>query len=800
MSEWRTTTDDGVTITRACAWSPPGCHPVGCGLRVHVKDGVVTKIEGDPEHPVTKGALCVRCLALKDYIYHPDRITKPVKRAREDRGLDKWEETTWDDALDIIEKNAKEIQAKYGPESIVVFGGTGREGNNYYNLLGNAIFDTPNTCYAQGGWSCYGPRMSNTAFMMGGGYPEIDYAQKFWERYDHEGYHVPDVILLWGKEPLKSNPDGLWGHALLEMMDRGSKIIMVDPRITWLGTRCEMVLQLRPGTDAALAMAMLNIMFTEGLYDREWCERWTFGLDEFIERCATMPPEKAAEICGLDVEDIYRAARMYGEAEHSGVIWGLAVDQNPNGAQVGQCLIAMMAITGNLDAPGGTLLGGVDNSYSTYQDDRVAANSVEAEKEEEEVKEANQTQVQMMTGYGFAMENGYLTEERWAKRIGATTYPAVCAIIWTVHPDEFLKTLETGEPYQMHMAMFSSSNPCGPAISNEPNRWCEALKKLDFNFATDLFHNATTMACCEVVLPLASTIEHNAMVITHYGMNASFYGAEQKCVQIGECKSDVEIMLALGQRMHPEFWGRWDNEDDYNDFNGLNGILKWKQLQEKVVIMTEEPYYKYEKGMLRPDGQPGFATITGRLELYANAYENWGDDPLPYYVEPPFGPVSTPELMEEYPFVLTSGARKYSTFHSEQHQIACLREIDPLPDTEINPKDAERLGIQDGDWVKVTTPFGSYKQVAKVTPIIKEGVAHSTHAWWYPEQDPNEPNLYGNFKSNCNVGFPNGYVGKQGFGNLDKCLICKIEKTDNDVTDIKSSADIIRIAGEGKLA
>lgn len=131
---------------------------MGCGLRVHVKDGKVTKVEGDPEHPITQGALCVRCLALKDYIYHPDRITKPIKRAREDRGKDKWVETTWDDALDIIEKNAKEIQEKYGPESIVVFGGTGREGNNYYNLIANAIFDTPNSCYAQGGWSCYGPQ------------------------------------------------------------------------------------------------------------------------------------------------------------------------------------------------------------------------------------------------------------------------------------------------------------------------------------------------------------------------------------------------------------------------------------------------------------------------------------------------------------------------------------------------------------------------------------------------------------------------------------------------------------------
>lgn len=793
MSEWRTTVD-GETITRCCAWSPPGCHPVGCGLRVHVKDGKVTKVEGDPEHPITQGALCVRCLDLKNYIYHPKRITKPVKRRREDRGKDKWVETTWEDALDIIEKNAREIQEKYGPESIVVFGGTGREGNNYYNLIANCIFDTPNTCYAQGGWSCYGPRMSNTAFLMGGGYPEIDYAQKFHDRYDHEGYHVPDVILLWGKEPLKSNPDGLWGHALLEMKRLGAKIINVDPRITWIGTRCDMVLQVRPGTDVALAMAILNILFTEGLYDKDWCDRWTYGTDEFAERCKTMSPERASEITGVPVDDIYKAARMYGNAEHSGVIWGLAVDQNPNGAQLGQCLLALMTIEGNLDAPGGTVLGAVDNSYSTYQDDRVAANTVEGNENALKEGDANQSQVQMMTGYQFAMDNGFMTEERWNKRIGVDKFPAVGAVMWTVHPDEFLKTLETGEPYEMHMAMFQSSNPCGNAISNEPNRWCEALKKLDFNFATDLFHNATTMSCCDVVLPLASTIEHDAMVVTHYGMNVSFFGAEEKCVQVGECKSDVECMLALGQRMHPEFWNQWQTEDEYNNFNGLNGKMKWDELQERVTVMSEEPYYKYEKGMLRPDGKPGFATMTGRVELYSNAFETFNDDPLPYYMEPPFSPVSTPGKMQQYPFILTSGARRYTTFHTEQYQEPQMREIDPLPCTEINPEDAERLGIKNGDWIEISTPFGHCKQTARVTPTIKPGVAHADHAWWYPEQDPNEPNLFGNWKSSINVGMPNDYTGVQGWGNLNKCIICNIAPTTNDVTDVTGPEDVIRLA------
>ncbi|MGI6032045.1 MAG: molybdopterin-dependent oxidoreductase, partial [Coriobacteriales bacterium] len=507
MTEWRTTTADGETITRACAWSPPGCHPVGCGLKVHVKDGKLIKVEGDPEHPITRGALCPRCLSLKDYVYNPARIIYPMKRDKKDRGKDKWERCSWEEALDIIEENAKEITKKYGAESICVFGGTGREANNYYGMWANAVFGSPNSVYAQSGWSCYGPRCSTTAFMLGGGYPEIDYAQKFYDRYDHPGWVAPEVILIWGKEPLKSNPDGLWGHAIIDMVkDFGTKLICVDPRITWLGTRAEEVLQLRPGTDTALAMAFLNILISEDLYDHDFVDRWTYGFDQLAERVTEMPPEKAAEICDVPVDQIYRAARLYGNASPSSVCWGLAVDQNPNGVQLGQCLIALMSITGYLDAPGGTTLGRAFSTPGYHKTDSEVGTAQASQTETEETKKNKSTQ--MNSAFDIAVDNGIMPRELWDKRIGADIHPAVTSVIWTVDPDDFLETLESGDPYQIHMAMFSSSNPVGAAISAEPQRWCEALKKLDFNFATDLFMNPTIMSCCDVFLPLSSTIEH----------------------------------------------------------------------------------------------------------------------------------------------------------------------------------------------------------------------------------------------------------------------------------------------------
>lgn len=768
MTEWKRQVGDE-TIFRTCAWSPPGCHPVGCGLQVHVKDGKVTKVEGDPEHPITRGSLCPRCLALKEYIYNPDRITHPMKRAREDRGKDKWVECSWDEATDIIADHAKEITEKYGAETICVFGGTGREANNWYPQWANLVFGTPNSVYAQAGWSCYGPRMTATAFMIGGGYPEIDYAQKFHDRYDNPNFVPPEVVVLWGKEPLRSNPDGLYGHAIIEMMRQfGTKIICIDPRITWLGTRAEEVIQLRPGTDTAMAMAWLYVLTTEDLVDHEFIEKWTFGYEDLCERVKEMPPSRAAEICGVPEEQIWRAARLYGNAKPSSLAWGLAVDENTNGPQLGMCLIALMTITGFIDAPGGTTLGMGDDQGNVVRD----GGAIDAA---DKVDDATDSTLML------ALKHGIMTQETWdKKRIGVDKYPCVGQVLWTVQPDEFLKALETEKPYKIHMAQFVSSNPIGTAIAAEPQRWWRALKELDFNFACDLFMNPTIMACCDVFLPVASTIEHDGQVVTHYGLNSSFYGAENKCVQVGECKSDVEIMMMVGKKMYPEFWNRFETEEDYNNFHVFRSWLPWKELRDNVVTMSEEPYYKYKLGKLRPDGQPGFPTFTGRVELSSFSYGAFGEDALPYFEEPAFGPATTPKLMETFPFILTSGARRQEFFHSEHKQVKSLRQISPFPEIDINPEDAKAKGIEEGDWVEITSPYGHIRQKAKVTPTIKPGVVHCMHGFWYPEEDGEEPNLYGNWKSNVNMLMPNSVNAKVGFGNTFKVMICDIKKVDSE--------------------
>ena len=188
MSERIIECGDGVVKCRTCAWSPPGDHPVGCGMYLTVKDGKVVDVEGDPDHPITQGRLCVRCLTLPEYMYSEKRVLSPLKRAREDRGKDAWEPITWDEALDIIEERVSYVKENWGAESIVAFQGTGREATLYKTPLAYAALGTPNSCFPMSGDSCYGPRCSVADFILGAGYPELDYAAFFPDRYDDPRY------------------------------------------------------------------------------------------------------------------------------------------------------------------------------------------------------------------------------------------------------------------------------------------------------------------------------------------------------------------------------------------------------------------------------------------------------------------------------------------------------------------------------------------------------------------------------------------------------------------------------------
>ncbi len=380
------------------------------------KDGILEKVEGDENQPITQGRLCMRCLTLTDFTYHPDRVIYPMKRAKEDRGKNKWERIhTGMRPMTSSRRTSQGLKEKYGPESIVVFGGTGREGGPMCGPYGAAMIGTPNACYTQSGYACYIPRVAAGTYVAGVTYPEMTMPAACPDAMTTRCTRIPEVMITWGKERLPSNGDGFFGHAVIDVMKRGSKLISIDPRSNWLSTRAVYHLQLRPGTDTALGMAMLNIIISEDLYDHDFVDKYCYGFEQLAERVKTMTPEMAAEICDLDVDDIYGATRMYACADNAAILWGLATDQKANGTQSGHTIIALEAITGNLDIPGGQLLGDVSDSLGDL-------------------------------GFGWKE----LGPELQNKIIGLYEYPAYVGMVLNSHADLTLEAMETGEPYEIH--------------------------------------------------------------------------------------------------------------------------------------------------------------------------------------------------------------------------------------------------------------------------------------------------------------------------------------------------------------
>ena len=286
----------------------------------------------------------------------------------------------------------------------------------------------------------------------------------------------------------------------------------------------------------------------------------------------------------------------------------------------------------------------------------------------------------------------------------------------------------------------------------------------------------TAMALGDLFLPVTMTIEHEGVVLPHFGRNTHFLGAMNKAVDSGDCKSDLEINLLVGKRLNPEAWP-WDSVADFfTEQIQTKYDFTFEDLQDMVVYQQDFEYRKYEKGLLREDGEPGFNTATRRVELRSAMYPSLDEDALPYFEEPYLSPYSQPELAKEYPLVLTTGGRSLHFFHSEHRQIPSLRKLTPDPLVTINPETAKQYGISQGDWVRIENPLGHCNQRARVSPEVEPRVVHAQHAWWFPEQDGEAPNLYGVFKANVNNLIPNHHVGKLGFGAPYKGVICKITK------------------------
>jgi anaerobic selenocysteine-containing dehydrogenase len=472
------------------------------------------------------------------------------------------------------------------------------------------------------------------------------------------------------------------------------------------------------------------VLVEEKLYDADFVSKWCYGFDELAESVKEYTPEHTSEITWIPADKIVAAARVLGKAKNATMQWGVAVDMTREAIPASQAIAACFQITGNVDIPGGIIAPPELLNYAG--------------------------------GWGREL----LSDEQFDKRIGLDTYPLMRFGFQVCHPDMVTDTFNTDKPYKMHGAWLQQNNAIS-CMAARPMRLYEGMKRLDFIVCVDLFMTPTIVGLADVVLPAACYTERDGIRL---GDGVQRGETINKVCQVGECKSDMEINLMIGKRLNPEAWP-WDNvRDMYTDMLKATGMT-FPELQEKGPAYLPFSYRRYETGKLRGDGQPGFNTPTGRIELWSTFYANAGLDPLPFFTEPEPGPGSTPDLMEEYPYVLTTGARQWWSFHSEHRQIPRLRAGHPEPRVYVHSKILEQTGLKDDQWVWVENPYGRAKLKIEQTDIYDPRVIACDHAWWKPESDPD--NLFDVWDYNINNLNP-GIPGKSGFGSNYKTTLVKI--------------------------
>ena len=665
------------------------CHGV-CGVLVHIKDNRVVKVSGDPDCPTSLGYTCAKGRASPELLYHPDRLKFPLKRAGA-KGENKWQRISWEEALDTIASEFLKVKHEYGVQSIASFQGTGRPYMAFFVRFMNSL-GTP----TQSGFAhiCYIPRVQSSK-MTCGALPVCDY-------YGFGGVY-PKCVLVWGCNITESGAaDGMCGYQLTQTIKRGAKLIVVDPRKIKIAAKADHWLQVRPGTDDALALGMLNVIIKEGLYDKDFVSKWTIGFDDFRERVESYPPERVAEITWISAEYIRAAARLYATIKPACIQWGVAVDQNINNFQTGRAILCLSAITGNLDVPGGDAFW-VPPANVVVQSWRLNPS---------------------ILGAG-------IPREMKAKQIDFGKY----RLTSQVHPHEFFKAVLSEKPYPVKALFIMGSNILLSHSYSE--EMIPALKKIDFTVATDLFMTPTTQLA-DIVLPAASWLEQDDVADIHFAWCVL---VRQKVATIGECRDDKQIIIDLAHRLGMKDAFPWANVREYCDWVLKDSGITFEEFKKIGTLKGEMRYRKYEK--------EGFATPSRKVELRCSTLEKRGYDPLPYFVEPPESPYSTPELFKEYPLIITTGGRTEGYFISEGRQIKSLRKLMPDPLLEINSNTARRLGIVDGDWVWIESPRGGkIKQRARLTDGIHPSVVHAQHGWWFPEKGPPD---YGFRESNANL-------------------------------------------------
>ena len=673
----------------------------GCRLSVKVQDNRIVSIKGDPDGPLNRGYTCLKGRANHERLTHPDRLTTPLKRVGE-RGSGRWEPITWDQAVSTIAGAFNKVKDEHGARAVAFCQGMPK-GLEHFALIRLAnTFGSPNVVGPQN--LCHMPREISGVHTCGF-YPVVDYR------------HPSQCVMLWGGNPNDTNEEGVIHVQLEDQLKNGAHLIVVDPRRTAMAAKARCWLQLRPGSEVALALTMLNVIIDEKLYDESFVTDWTHGFDELKDYVAGFAPEQFESVTWVAAPLVREAARLYAKSRPAALQWGNGTEQAAHNFHTCRALLCLMAVTGNLDTAGGNVNGGHPKVASMR--DFVRADL-------------------MPTKYKEMLSFAHRVVPRFM----------------VVPPPYLRRAILDSEPYPVKAAYVHSSNPV--MAWSDSRETVKALRALDFLAVSEVFMTPTA-ALADIVLPVATQYEIND--VGHYGLGHGFVLARPKLVEPPEgCRPDLRIINDLAHGLGlGEHWFD-DYEDILKEFLAPSG-MSYAEFAELGMLRAEARHGKYKT--------KGFSTPTGKVELALSTAAKFKIPALPRFEGLPFA--DDPE----HPYILISS--KCAEFLcSSNRSMEKLRKVRPRPIVSIHPETARSLGIDEGDPVVIETENGSVLQYAHLWDGLHPRVVSADHGWWYPEMGPET--LYGWDISNLNILTSGKTAGKE-FGTPHmRSIPCSLRK------------------------
>ena len=752
---------DGVTMVKSLCYF---CH-ANCGVLAYVKDGDVIKIEGDPDYS-NQGGLCCRGTSALLHVNHPARINHALKRVGA-KGEGKWEKIPYDQAIQEVADRLNQIKDESGAEAVASAGGTTRTDDWARRRFLNQ-FGTPNGFH--NALLCWIPTFMAETCVAG------------WSPFETD-LGAAKCLILWGMNPGASTLGGMNGYT--DLQKAGLKIIVVDPRYSETASKADLWLPLRPGTDAALALAMLRTIIYEGLYDFDFVNQWCDGFEELKAHVKEYTPEWAAPITWLDADQIRQAARMYATNRPGCIQWGCTWDQIGRASTTGSHAIALIrAICGNLDVPGGDGMPGPSLGFLT--DEEMEANECLPEEQKAKQIGSNKFKLTSWPGYQLISDN--------AKRTWGKTLPTE----WfcEAHGPSVFKAILTGDPYQVRALIVNATNPVNSY--GDAKMTLAALKKCEFLVTVDYWMTPTALFS-DYVFPAAGALERPT-IVTHYGATDSIMGGRRAMQPKYDRHTDMvfwrKLGLACGQ--DPAMWP-WETEEEAY-FHILQPLGLPISNYDEFVDRVRMYYPPLHQNKFVTNG--GFWTPTGKVECNSTILRELGYAGMPTYVGCCENEIDTPEIAEEYPIVLTTGGGFMPYHHSEHFQMQAIRYLYPDPYFSINPELAEKLNISYGDWCWIETRRGRIKMRANVEPEVHPNVVFAPRGWWFPERDGSADldNPFGCLESNVNVltSVDDWDCDPMGGSWANRGLMCKVYKCGDFDKEFKPEDKQFSIPGSSK--